>query len=456
MGGVEAVLATTTLVLEGTGQTYRLGQNPSPDADLPVYELHSYRREMDLTNHRWRVDQVRTGHFLTGNPVENQPLIQAVDMDVAYDIAADGTARRLGGRAGVDRHAEFFHHPLSLVQAALTEGAATLGELREEEGGRAVDVSTQGLALTLHTDGATGLPTRIESTTYDPNYGDVVIATTFSNWQQSGELMLPSTISQTLGKYKNGDFSVTSQPNGNIQSLAAPADVASAPDPVPQPLQVSEQLLAPGVWYIGPGYNSTLIEFPSYGLLVEASQNDERALATIAKARELLGEKPLRYVLNTHFHIDHSGGIRAAVAEGLTVITHEIHKPYFEEIVARPHTVVQDHLAKNPRPLQIETVAGDGPMEITEGDRTLMIYRLKDDVHADGMLMAYLPRERILIEADAFTPNARSSPFAANLLAQIQALRLNVDRIAAVHGAVARLADLQRVVREIEQAARTQ
>jgi glyoxylase-like metal-dependent hydrolase (beta-lactamase superfamily II) len=454
MGGAEAVLATTSLVLEGTGQTYRTGQNTSPDADLPVYELHSYRKEMDLENHRWRVDQVRTGHFLTGNPVENQTVIQAVDMDIAYDVQADGTARRLGGRAGVDRHAEFFHHPLSLVRAALTEGEATLGELRAAEDGSEVDVTTQGMTFTLHTDAA-GLPTRIESMAYDPNYGDVEIATSFSNWQQSGDLMLPSTISQTLGKYKNGDFSVTSQPNGTIQSLAAPADVASTPAPEPPPIEATSQQLAEGVWYIGPGYNSTLIEFPTYGLLVESPQNDARALATIAKARELLGEKPLRYVVNTHFHIDHSGGIRAAVAEGLTIITHQIHEAYFQEVVAAQHTIVQDHLAKNPKELQIQTVAGDGPMEMTEGNRTIQIYRLKDDVHADGMLMVYLPRERILIEADAFTPGARSSPFATNLLTQVQALGIRVDRIAAVHNAVAPFSELQRVVRELGQA-RTQ
>ena len=97
-----------------------------------------------------------------------------------------------------------------------------------------------------------------------------------------------------------------------------------------------------------------------------------------------------------------------------------------------------------------------GPFEITEGNRTVQVYRLKDDVHADGMLMVWLPRERILVEADAFTPGARSSPFAANLLAQVRALGLQPTRIAAVHGAVAPFADLQRVVREQEAAARTQ
>ncbi|MBM4438684.1 MAG: hypothetical protein FJ029_15990, partial [Actinobacteria bacterium] len=117
---------------------------------------------------------------------------------------------------------------------------------------------------------------------------------------------------------------------------------------------------------------------------------------------------------------------------------------------ARPHTVVQDHLARNPTPLSIETVSGDGPFELTEGNRTLVIHRLKDDIHADGMLLVYLPRERILIEGDPFTPGARAAPWAANLLAQIRALGLRVDRFAPVHGNVAPFAELERTVRAMQ------
>lgn len=144
LGGAEAMLAANTLVLEGTGQTYRLGQQPNPDADLPIYELHSYRKEMDLQYRRWRVDQVRTGHFTTGFPVNRQPLSQAVDGEVAYDIRPDGSVQRLANQTGADRHDEFYHHPLSLLRAALEEGGATLGELREEDGAHAVDITPIG------------------------------------------------------------------------------------------------------------------------------------------------------------------------------------------------------------------------------------------------------------------------------------------------------------------------
>ena len=451
MGGAEVIAAATTLVMEGTGSTYRLGQNPSPEADLPVYELHSYRKEVDLDNRRWRTEQIRTGHFLTSNPVDRQSRVEAVDGDVAFNVQASGAAQRLAAQAGRDRLADLYHHPLVLLKAALQgPPAATVGPLREEAGYEIVDVTPAGGPLfTLRVDAATGLPTLVESTGYNPMLGDVVIATSFGEWEQSGELLLPGSISQTLDRYPNGDFSVSSQVNAEIQDLSAPAEVASAPDPVPQPVEVTAEELAPGVWNLAAGYNSLLVEFPSYTAVVEAARNDQTALAVIKKAREMVPDKPLQYVINTHFHSDHAGGIRAAVAEGLTVITHEIHRAYFEEVASRPHTVIADHLANNPQPLQIETVSGDGPYELTDGDRTIVIHRLKDNLHADGLLMVYLPRERILAEADVFTPGARSSPHATNLLDQVRDLGIRVNRIAPVHGQVVPFAELQQVVRTI-------
>ena len=306
MGGAEVIAAARTLVMEGTGTTYRLGQNPSPDADLPIYELHSYRKEVDLDNRRWRTEQIRTGHFLTSNPVDRQSRVEAVDGDVAFNVQASGTAQRLAAQAGKDRLADLYHHPLALLKAALQ--GATVGPVRKETGYEVVDITPAGGPLfTLRVDAATGLPSLVESMGYNPMLGDVIIATSFGDWEQSGELLLPGTISQTLDRFPNGDFSVSSQVNAEIQDLSAPAEVASAPDPVPQPVEVTAEELAPGVWNLAAGYNSVLVEFPSYTVVVEAARNDRTALAVIQKAREMVPDKPLQYVINTHFHSDHSG-----------------------------------------------------------------------------------------------------------------------------------------------------
>lgn len=452
MGGSEAVLGATSLVLEGTGTTYRTGQNPSPEADLPEFEVHSYQREMDLDARRWRTEQVRTGHFLTGNPVIEQQLIQGSDRGIAFDIQANGNATRLAGQTGRERYADLYHHPLPIIRAVLQgTGEAAASNLRQEDGRHVMEVEiVDGPTLTLHIDQETNLPVQIESMAYHTNYGDVRIATSFSEFAETGGLRLPTRISQTLDRYPNGDFTVTNTVNPPLGDLSAPNEVTSAPEPGLPNIAITTEELAPGVWFLGPGYNSVLIEFPSFAALVEASQHDQRALAVIERARELLAGKPLRYVINSHFHIDHSGGIRAAVAEGLTVITHESHREYFEEMVERPHTIQPDHLERNPRALEIETVDGDGPYELAEGDRRILIHRLRDDAHSDGMLMVWLPEERILIEGDAFTPGARASPFAPNLLRQIRSLGLDVERIAPIHGQVVPLSELERTVQAVE------
>jgi len=219
---------------------------------------------------------------------------------------------------------------------------------------------------------------------------------------------------------------------------------ASAPVPVAT-VEVDE--VTDGVWRLaGQSAHSALLEFEDFLVLVEAPQSEARTLAVIARARELRPDKSLRYVVNTHHHFDHSAGIRAAVSEGLTVVTHRINRSYYEDIVARPHSVVQDALTRNAQPLALEAVSSEGMFEITDGRRTLQIATVVGDPHADGMLMAYLPRERILIEADAFSPSAAASPFAETLLRNIEDRSLRVETIVPLHGEIATLEDLENAV----------
>jgi hypothetical protein len=135
------------------------------------------------------------------------------------------------------------------------------------------------------------------------------------------------------------------------------------------------------------------------------------------------------------------------VAEGLTVVTHQINRSFIEDMVTRRHSIVQDALAMNPQPLTIETVSGDEPYELTSGRRTLQVMRIVDDPHSEGMVMAYLPRERILMEVDAFSPSAQEAPFAETLLQNIEDRELRVETIIPLHGDMVTLEDLESAVR---------
>lgn len=445
MGGADAIRSATTLVIEGNGTGYRLGQNFNPSSDLPSVEISSVRVEYDLANHRRRVEDTRA-NFL-GNQVTN---ITALDGNVAFAVGNEGDQQRLGAGAAAELRAAYYFDPLVLMQAALAEDpemAATVSNLRQDAMGyNAVDITTgDGAQLTLHLDASSNLPTMISSMAYNTNLGDVTVTGTFGDLRETDGLMLPWALSVKRDDYPDADYVATSMTvDGPTGDLAASADVASAPEPTPPQANVTTEELATGVWYLaGQSHHSVLVEFPTYGALVEAPQNDTRTLAAIASARELLGDKPLRYLVNTHHHFDHSGGLRAAVAEGLTVITHEINADWYQTLVDRPHTVVADHLAQNPAELSIETVTGDDVFELSDGNRVMQIRRLQGDTHNEGMLVAYLPAERILIEADVYTP-PRSGPTATNLLEQVKTMGLNVDRIAPIHGQVVPFAEFMK------------
>src|SRR3989442_13279980 len=90
---------------------------------------------------------------------------------------------------------------------------------------------------------------------------------------------------------------------------------AAAPAPPANPLAQSEKL-GDGVYLIPGGYAVIAVDFKDYIALIECGQNEPRALAVIAETKRLIPNKPIKYVINTHSHIDHSSGLRPFVAEG--------------------------------------------------------------------------------------------------------------------------------------------
>jgi glyoxylase-like metal-dependent hydrolase (beta-lactamase superfamily II) len=159
----------------------------------------------------------------------------------------------------------------------------------------------------------------------------------------------------------------------------------------------------------------------------------------------------LTQVINSHHHFDHSGGLRAAVSEGLTIITQKANAQFYQDAVARAHTIAPDALSKNPKPLKIETV--DQDMELKDATRTVNLYRIGGSPHATTLLMAYFPKERILVEADVYTPGAALAPYAPNLLENITQRKLRIDRFVPLHGVIGSYADFVKVAQSAKSTA---
>jgi glyoxylase-like metal-dependent hydrolase (beta-lactamase superfamily II) len=216
---------------------------------------------------------------------------------------------------------------------------------------------------------------------------------------------------------------------------------AAAPDVFAAPM-VTAEVVSPGVWYLaGQSHHSVLVEFGDYLALIEAPQNDLRTSAVLAKVKELKPDKPLRFVINTHHHFDHSGGIRRAIAEeGVTLITHESNKGFYEDIAQRPHTIMTDELSKSPKAPTVEGVTDK--YVLMDSTRTIEIYPITGSPHAETLLMVYFPRERLIVEADVYSPPAEGAPpaaaypFLANFVENVQKLNLRVDRLVPIHGRI--------------------
>lgn len=443
LGGRDRLLAIKTLVIEGEGTNGNLGQDVTPEATGQAFVLKGYKRAIDVAGGGMRVEQTRTPNFAYFQGQQPQTQVFGVDGDVGYNVAPNGTATRVSNAVAKDRRAEMYHHPVTIVRAALDPGAK-LANPRTANGQRAVDVTTAaGLTLTLAIDETTKLPTRVVSMTDNPNLGDVAVETSFSDYQDLAGLKLPSHLTTKTDKFTTADIRVTKQSvDADTGNLAAPAAVASAAAIAgPPPATVTAEELASGIWLLaGQSHHSVLVEFADHLMLIEAPQNDTRALAVIAKARELRPNKPLTHVVSTHHHFDHSGGVRAAVSEGLTVITHKANAAFYQDAVSRAHTLAPDALAKKPKPIKIETV--DDVMHLKDDTMAVDLYPIAGSPHADTLLMAYFPKQRLLVEADVYSPASAVQPYAANLLENIRKRKLDVDRVVPIHGTVVPFSEL--------------
>ena len=435
LGGVERLQAVKTIVLEGEGTQFNLGQDVVPNASGQTFHVTPYKRAIDVAGERARTELVRVPKFTYWQGLAPQRQIQGLDKAIGYNVAPNGTASRVAQAAADERRAEFLRYPITAVRAAL-DPAAHVTNTRSENGESSVQVVTSGgQAFTLVIDATTKLPARVTTEGNHVNLGDVTIATAFADYQNVGGLQLPARLTTKMDDFTTAEVRAVKQVvDADAGDLAAPAQAASAQAPAAQPPNVTVEEVSPGFWLLAGGsHHSALVEFSDHLMLIDAPQNDARTLAVIARARELRPGKPLTQVVNSHHHFDHSGGIRAAVSEGLTVITHQGNAAFIEEVVKRPHTRVPDALARNPKPLKLETVTDEKVM--TDGTMTVNLYSIPGE-HSETMLMAYLPKERALVVIDLYEPGEPQNMFLARFVEDLEKRNLRVDRIVPLHGKI--------------------
>ena len=485
-----------TIRYTANGWSSRIGQTYGLAEDWPHYEVADYSRAIDYDAQWSREDYTRRqGKYpLLGRPpMLDERVTSILSGNYAWDMQGEKpvplTSLYLDGVPYAElRQLELAITPHGFLKAALAAKDATAITLpivgASDAGLSAFGRKVTIVSFTMQTsigkhriNGTINDQNLVELTdTWFPNpvYGDMDYEMRFTKYKSFDGVQFP-----TLLHVHQGDPRLNPAHNYYEYNVTdVKTNVAVATMPVPDavrtatlaPVKVESQKLADGVWLLGGGtHNSMLVEFKDFATVVEAPQNEARSLAVIEEAGRLVPNKLIRYVVNTHHHFDHAGGLRTYLSQGTTVITHESNKQYYMDIMFYPagRELQPDRMSFyspmymiSRRPAPIETVAsfaggpggGAAKYVITDGERILEVIHVQDMAyeletpsiaqgnHAADMLMVYLPKEKILVNADLYTPPApgatRPMPNAAmkTLYQNMKKQKLDVAQHVPIHG----------------------
>ena len=293
---------------------------------------------------------------------------------------------------------------------------------------------------------------KVETWMDHPMYGDEHVVHAFDYFKDFGGIVFPAHIVETIstpaltGEKSRGLELFVTEVKANVNADFSVPDAVRQTPPAP-PVTIITQKLGDGLYYIaGQNDYSLAVEFKDFVSVVEGPMNDARSVAVIAEIHKLIPNKPIRFMINTHPHVDHTGGVRGYAAIGATIITQQANVPFIEALLHTPHTIIPDSLSKAPNAkFHVEGV--EESRTITDGSRKLEIYHMRGSHHSSGMLMTYLPAEKILTEGDPWTPGMvkvkpTDRPYqrccdSQNLYENIKRLNLDVKTFAPIHGRTA-------------------
>jgi glyoxylase-like metal-dependent hydrolase (beta-lactamase superfamily II) len=458
MGGLDALKAINNISREMSGVRTDEGQGLRPIPHRPDY----YRNgEAPVVNH----PRIKHVHDLRGQRLSDslddvifggQPLqirnilTKDLAINLNYNLGTVET-RQLPNATTVrgGRSARYPEILLPMVWDRL-ETLRYLGESEYE--GRKQWVLTyapqNGAQISLYFNAQSGLLTKSESLSDNPVLGDIAEELVYDDWRPVGKLTLPFRYITKVGGVMLQDMratSITVDAKLDESLFVAPEGLAKV-ERTPPGQKLTK--LGDDV-YLAPGeYNSIFVVFTDYVLALEAGSNNQSSANLIAQIKETAPGKPIRYLVSTHFHFDHIGGVRSFIAEGATIVTTPDAKSVIERAAAATHTMRPDALSRSPRAPVIETLKGKRVFD--DGAHRVELYEFSNP-HCAEMIIAWLPKEKILFEADMLDiwyPGhiGKGGEDTAALLGKIQELGLAVDQIVPVHGQLGTMDDLRRAV----------
>ena len=293
---------------------------------------------------------------------------------------------------------------------------------------------------------------KVETWIDNPVLGDMPVEADYSDYKEFHGLKFPAKILEKQGGYPVMDLTITDANRNVVADVQAPGKDDAPDNPI---FGIDETLIADDVYYFTGGtHHSVIVKFNDYVVVIEAPLDEARSKAVISEVKKLYFNTPIRYLVNTHAHFDHAGGIRTYAAEGATILTYQMNKPYYEKTFALPRTLAPDELSHSKKRAIIEAL-GEKKI-LTDGTHTIELYHVPNE-HNEGMLIAYLPKDKIVVEADLYTPGAANAPtpnplnpYTVSLADFLDRMKLDYDKILGLHGRMATKDELMKAVGRTE------
>ena len=445
-GGLEALRAIKDLTLKEKGKLYARFQSPA--AEPPFATGTSEETLIVDTDRGFVFDDLKAVN--TGFNNWTKTVIKGTEGQT-FDMWSK-TATPIVNPSVNNFRGQIRRLPPFVLLEAL-DRASTLRWLGEDEiGGRRQKVISvirpDNQLLTLSFDAETNLLTRYGYLYADPVTGDSEIAQTYSGYRTVGKLKLPSgrvlyNSGGIIQEAEYTDLQINTRPADNVFQGPTGFEKLAAPPATPPPPAVSK--IAEDVYILeglaGGTHNVLFVAFNDHVLVVEAPEQiiyNNNSVQALAKIKETVPGKPIKYLILTHHHSDHAGGFREYVAEGATIVTTAETKSFLEKAAAAESSLLPRLSLSSRQKLTIETV--ENKKRVFQDDKHVVeLYDIGPNPHANEILVVYLPREKILFQADMLNAAANGTiPIAQDptisFSAKLQQLGLNVEKIYAVHG----------------------
>ena len=420
----------------GVAQNGNLGQNNNANQPWPMAGANDYVRAIDFTQPASRATWVNYAVPVTGGAAAQAPGQQNITpQNMAWAQQLEIWVTPWGFLKGAAANNATLQPPA----AGSTSRVVAFDSPVKSPGGKPYRV--------VGYINGQNLVTKVQTWLENPIFGDMLVDTEYSYYRDGADgLKFPAQIVQKRGGFPTfSAYILGAHANpANLQALLTPPAAAgrggAGGAPPAAAAGPTSEKLADGVYRINGAYNALAIEFANYILLFEPGpQNEARAQAIIAETKKVIPGKPIRYGVISHHHFDHTSGLPAVVAEGITIVTPAVNRNFLMKTLSAPRTLAPDSLSKSGKKPVVEGFTGDKRV-FTDATRTLEVHVIKGLPHADGLVIGYLPKEKILVYADMFNLPTAAQPVpdppvtgTKVFLENIERLKLEPERIMSIH-----------------------